>query len=148
MARHLAQIIVLGAQMVGRALVKTLKQEMEASREAARMHQALRTNKSDPNDVPVKGMTLMEAQQILNVKGLEDRQEIDSHYRHLFGANEKPAGGSFYIQSKVYRAKERIDQELTKQSQSKDKRAKQGQQAHPDSASGAQADESGQNKSR
>ncbi|KAH8317463.1 hypothetical protein KR074_005798 [Drosophila pseudoananassae] len=145
MARYLAQIIVLGAQMVGRAFVKTLKQEIEASREAARMHQACRANARNNDDVPVKGMTLVEAQQILNVKGLEDRQEIESHYRHLFRANERPAGGSFYIQSKVYRAKERIDRELTKPSQPKDTRAKQGHQTHPDSASGAQADESGQN---
>lgn len=129
MARYLAQIIILGAQTVGRAFVKTLRQEIEASREAARIHQASRSNTSHGNDVAVKGMTLLEAQQILNVKGLEDRQEIETHYKHLFQANEKPAGGSFYIQSKVYRAKERIDQELTKQFQSLDSQAKQGHQA-------------------
>lgn len=33
-------------------------------------------------------------------------------YEHLFKLNEKSNGGSFYLQSKVFRAKERIDQEL------------------------------------
>ncbi|KAH8284460.1 hypothetical protein KR018_012612, partial [Drosophila ironensis] len=116
MARYLAQIAILGAQVVGRALMKTLRQEIEASREAARIHRATQSNSSghNANDVAVKGMTLLEAQQILNLKGLDDRQAIESHFQHLFRANEKPAGGSFYIQSKVYRAKERIDQELSK----------------------------------
>lgn len=46
-------------------------------------------------------------------------------YDHLFQVNEKSNGGSFYIQSKVVRAKERIDQEIvllkTKQGESSDK---------------------------
>ncbi|XP_016981540.1 mitochondrial import inner membrane translocase subunit Tim16 [Drosophila rhopaloa] len=114
MARYLAQIIYLGAQVVGRALVKTMRQEIEACQEAARLQETLRANEPSGRDVAVKGMTLLEAQQILNVKDLSDRQAIEAHYQHLFRANEKPSGGTFYIQSKVFRAKERIDQELAK----------------------------------
>ena len=33
-------------------------------------------------------------------------------FDHLFAVNDKVKGGSFYIQSKVVRAKERIDQEM------------------------------------
>lgn len=33
--------------------------------------------------------------------------------------NDKAKGGSFYLQSKVFRAKERIDQELALQAKSK-----------------------------
>jgi hypothetical protein len=57
------------------------------------------------------GMTLEEAQQILNLKQLEP-ELIAKNYEHLFNVNDKSKGGSFYIQSKVFRAKERIDQEL------------------------------------
>ena len=43
-------------------------------------------------------------------------------FEHLFQVNDKSKGGSFYIQSKVVRAKERIDQEVvllqTKQGES------------------------------
>lgn len=56
-------------------------------------------------------MTLEEAQQILNVNKLET-DEIQKNFDHLFAVNEKTNGGSFYLQSKVFRAKERIDQEL------------------------------------
>ena len=33
-------------------------------------------------------------------------------FEHLFQVNDKSKGGSFYVQSKVVRAKERIDQEI------------------------------------
>lgn len=56
-------------------------------------------------------MTLEEAQQILNTNKL-DPEEILKNYEHLFEVNDKAKGGSFYIQSKVFRAKERIDEEL------------------------------------
>lgn len=36
MAKYIAQIIVLGAQAVGRAFTKALRQEIAASQEAAR----------------------------------------------------------------------------------------------------------------
>lgn len=57
------------------------------------------------------GITLEEAQQILNVSNL-DPEEVQKQYEHLFNVNDKAKGGSFYIQSKVFRAKERIDHEL------------------------------------
>jgi Pam16 len=57
------------------------------------------------------GMTLEEAQQILNVDKL-DAEDIQQKYEHLFNVNEKSKGGSFYLQSKIFRAKERIDQEM------------------------------------
>lgn len=43
------------------------------------------------------------------------------NYDHLFKINEKKAGGSFYLQSKVYRAKERLDEELKMQENENDK---------------------------
>merc|ERR1711879_213664 len=58
------------------------------------------------------GMALDEAKQILNVEDIRDPEALKKSYEHLFSVNEKAKGGSFYIQSKVVRAKERIDQEL------------------------------------
>lgn len=63
-------------------------------------------------------MTLEEAQQILNVSHL-DPEEVAKKYEHLFNVNEKSKGGSFYLQSKVFRAKERIDHELKSASKNK-----------------------------
>lgn len=66
------------------------------------------------------GMTIEEAQQILNVNKLES-DEIEKNFKHLFDVNDKQRGGSFYLQSKVFRAKERIDQELKENSSDKTK---------------------------
>jgi mitochondrial import inner membrane translocase subunit TIM16 len=60
----------------------------------------------------ISGITLEEAQQILNVNSNLDPEEINKNYEHLFNVNDKSKGGSFYIQSKVFRAKERLDEEL------------------------------------
>ena len=63
-------------------------------------------------------MTLEEAKQILNLTD-EDflgsqtaRERMQKNYDHLFSVNERSRDGSFYLQSKVFRAKERIDQEI------------------------------------
>ena len=56
-----------------------------------------------------------EAKQILNVED-EDlfgkTDKLQKNFDHLFHVNDKKQGGSFYLQSKVVRAKERIDQEV------------------------------------
>lgn len=56
-------------------------------------------------------MTLEEAMQILDVDKI-DPIKVQEKYDHLFNINDKSKGGSFYLQSKVFRAKERIDHEL------------------------------------
>ena len=62
------------------------------------------------------GMNLDEAALILNIDKRKplDMNEIKSKYDAIFKANDPSNGGSFYIQSKVYRAKERMDLELEK----------------------------------
>lgn len=112
MAKHFARIIVYGAQSIGRAFVKAVRQEIDASRAAATQHKSNKMNSLKTQDTTLKGMSLNEAQQILNIKDLSNMDEIQTSYDHLFRANEKATGGSFYIQSKVFRAKERIDCEL------------------------------------
>lgn len=41
------------------------------------------------------------------------QEEIQKRYEYLFNINDKSKGGSFYLQSKIYRAKERLDKEIT-----------------------------------
>lgn len=113
MAKYIAQIIVLGTQVVGKAFARALKQEINASQAAAKRSSgsgAGQTHKQRMDNLKT-GLTLEEAQQILNVNELE-KEAIQKSYDHLFSVNEKAKGGSFYLQSKVFRAKERLDQEL------------------------------------
>ena len=76
-------------------------------------------------------MTLDEAKMILNLKGDVEgagrqgqvpeamREELEQHYERLFTINAPPAPkgktgggqGSFYVQSKIVRARERIEAE-------------------------------------
>ncbi|XP_062564174.1 mitochondrial import inner membrane translocase subunit Tim16 [Armigeres subalbatus] len=111
MAKYIAQIIVLGTQIVGRAFARALKQEIAASQEAAKRAGGGQQGQNRVAANLKTGITLEEAQQILNVSKL-DPEEIQKNYDHLFSVNDKSKGGSFYLQSKVFRAKERIDQEL------------------------------------
>jgi import inner membrane translocase subunit TIM16 len=62
-------------------------------------------------------MTLDEACKILNVKPpqggkLEKPEEVFERFKKLFDANDPQKGGSFYLQSKVLRARERIEAEI------------------------------------
>ncbi|XP_013098933.2 mitochondrial import inner membrane translocase subunit Tim16-like [Stomoxys calcitrans] len=112
MAKYLAQIIVLGTQAIGRAFAKALKQEIAASQEAARRAGGGRQGEKRAEANARSGMTLEEAKQILNVDDLKNLEDVNKKYQHLFDVNDKAKGGSFYLQSKVFRAKERIDDEL------------------------------------
>ena len=52
-----------------------------------------------------------EAYRVLNVdpKSGAAREEIARNYEKLFRINDVAAGGSFYLQSKVFRAKQTLD---------------------------------------
>nr|XP_031542846.1 mitochondrial import inner membrane translocase subunit TIM16 isoform X1 [Vicugna pacos] len=113
-AKYLAQIIVMGMQVVGRAFARALRQEFAASRAAADARG--RAGHQSAAASNLSGLSLQEAQQILNVSKLSP-EEIQKNYEHLFKVNDKSVGGSFYLQSKVVRAKERLDEELRIQAQ-------------------------------
>lgn len=53
-----------------------------------------------------------EAQKILNITSNSKLEDIKARYSHLFNANSVENGGSFYIQSKVYRAYEAVMKNL------------------------------------
>uniref|UniRef100_A0AAZ3QV43 Uncharacterized protein n=1 Tax=Oncorhynchus tshawytscha TaxID=74940 RepID=A0AAZ3QV43_ONCTS len=68
MAKYLAQIIVMGAQVVGRAFARALRQEYAASQAAAEARG--RAGQQSAAASSLTGMTLQEAQQILNIATL------------------------------------------------------------------------------
>ncbi|KAI8906425.1 Pam16-domain-containing protein [Gorgonomyces haynaldii] len=109
-ARVLVQVVVTGATILGRAFVeayKTTSQQTAAGGTAILQSKDIITRKT--------GMTLDEAQSILNVERNATLEDIKKNYTHLFNANDPEKGGSFYLQSKVYRAKERLDLESARE---------------------------------
>jgi len=115
MAKNLIQIVIQGAMVVGRSFAQALKQELRYSQEAAkRAGGGEKGQQSAQNDL-YHGMSLQEARNILNVKEGDSYEELQKKYEHLFKVNDKKQGGSFYLQSKVFRAKERIDMDFLHQ---------------------------------
>lgn len=62
------------------------------------------------------GLTLDEACKILNTKppqaGKADIEQVMERFKKLFDMNDPQKGGSFYLQSKILRARERIEMEV------------------------------------
>ncbi|RIB16098.1 Pam16-domain-containing protein, partial [Gigaspora rosea] len=115
--RVIAQLILVGTQIVGKAFIDAFKQ---ASANAGKNGgSAFRGADALTRQT---GMTVEEACQILNIKKNNlDLDQVTKNYEHLFKVNDTSAGGSFYLQSKVVRAKERIELELADKDSSKDK---------------------------
>ncbi|KAK3577070.1 hypothetical protein CHS0354_037094 [Potamilus streckersoni] len=121
MAKYIVQIIVAGTQVVARAFVRAFQQEYQASQQAAQRAGGGKAGTRRAVADTYTGMTLQEAKQILNVTDISNKETIQKNFDHLFAVNDKTKGGSFYIQSKVVRAKERLDMDMTQQEEKKTK---------------------------
>lgn len=116
--RIITQIVLTGSRVLGRAFTEAYKQAQASS------NYARAQAKINPNGAPSArgggggstGMTLDEACKVLNVKPPQGTQtnveEIMERFKKLFDVNDPQKGGSFYLQSKVLRARERIEAEL------------------------------------
>jgi len=113
--KQLVQIIIAGSQVVGKAFTQAVRQEIRLSQEAAKARGNSNQNTAQQAETARMGMTIDEAKQILNIEKI-GQEEIEKAYSHLFECNDKAKGGSFYLQSKVVRAKERLDQEIVLES--------------------------------
>ncbi|SAL97533.1 hypothetical protein [Absidia glauca] len=124
-ARIIAQVVVSVGTVVGRAFFAAYKQAAANAAAGGGVAAAARGGKEGVMDALTRktGMSLEEACQILNVQKEADLAQLTKNYEHLFNANETSKGGSFYLQSKVVRAKERFEMERAeelKQSQAKE----------------------------
>lgn len=76
----------------------------------------MRDNPGAANTLRSSGLSLDEACKILNVSppkaGQTNLAETHERFKRLFDVNDPKKGGSFYIQSKVLRARERIELEV------------------------------------
>ncbi|KAI1118201.1 Pam16-domain-containing protein [Nemania sp. NC0429] len=116
--RIITQIVVTGSRVLGRALTEAYKQA-QASSNYARAQAKINPNGTSSSRGGVlgsSGMTLDEACKVLNVKPPSGAQtnveEVMERFKKLFDANDPQKGGSFYLQSKVLRARERIEAEI------------------------------------
>ena len=113
-AHRILQVISIGARVLGRSFAEAYKQASASSQYARAQAKAGVTTGGRAGGAA--GMTLEEAVKILNVKppqgGKADMEEVMDRFKRLFDANDPQKGGSFYLQSKVLRARERIESEV------------------------------------
>ncbi|KAF4811754.1 Mitochondrial import inner membrane translocase subunit tim16 [Colletotrichum siamense] len=114
--RLVTQVLFVGTRIVGRSFAAAYKQA-QASSEYARAQ----AKNGNGGGVAAKasgagGMTLDEACKILNVdapkEGANNAGEVMERFKRLFDANDPKKGGSFYLQSKILRARERLESEI------------------------------------
>ncbi|KAI9900509.1 hypothetical protein N3K66_004771 [Trichothecium roseum] len=108
---------ITGSRILGRSFVAAYKQASAASAYQRAQGKAGGGGGGGGAAASLSaGMTLDEACRILNVKppagGQTNVEEVLERYKRLFDANEPQKGGSFYLQSKIVRAKERFEREL------------------------------------
>lgn len=112
--RLITQVVIVGTRVVGRAFAEAYKQASASSQ--YQRAQAKSGNGVSGRASLSSGMTLEEACKILNVKqpqgGKADMEEVMERFKRLFDNNEPKKGGSFYLQSKILRARERIEAEV------------------------------------
>lgn len=100
-----------GARVFGRAATEAWK---HASAQSA--YQRAGGNPAAANTVSSAGLTLDEACRILNVSppkgGEANIEQTTERFKKLFDLNDPKKGGSFYLQSKILRARERIELEV------------------------------------
>lgn len=82
-------------------------------------------NPASANTLSSSGLTLDEACKILNVSppkgGKANMDQVMERFKRLFDLNDPQKGGSFYLQSKILRARERIELEIREAENAKER---------------------------
>jgi len=111
--RIITQVVLVGSRVLGRAFAEAYRQAAATQKYA---QQAAKNNPGATNNLASSGLTLEEACKILNVKppqgGKANMEDVMERFKRLFDVNDPKKGGSFYLQSKVLRARERIEMEV------------------------------------
>ncbi|KAA8527315.1 hypothetical protein F0562_034588 [Nyssa sinensis] len=102
-AKILANLIVMGSGILARAFVQAYRQALANASKSGVAQETLQNAVSRASKV----MTEQEARQILGITEQSTWEEILQKYENLFERNAK--NGSFYLQSKVHRAKECLE---------------------------------------
>lgn len=121
--------MITGSRVLGRAFAEAYKQASASQKYAAT---ATKDNPSASHNFASSGLTLDEACKILNVKppmgGVTNMDSVMERFKRLYDLNNPEKGGSFYLQSKILRARERIEMEVREAARNKarDQEIKEG----------------------
>ncbi|KMT08650.1 hypothetical protein BVRB_6g139270 [Beta vulgaris subsp. vulgaris] len=102
-ARIIAQLLVMGSGLLVRAFAQAYRQALANASKTGAAQEAMQNTVRKAS----KAITEQEARQILGVTENTAWEDILKKYDILFERNAKQ--GSFYLQSKVHRAKECLE---------------------------------------
>lgn len=102
-SRIIAQLLVAGGAAFFRAAAQAWQQALVNAQKTGVAQEGLKAASSRAK------MSVQEAKLVLGVEANASWADVLKKYDYLFEANQK--NGSFYLQSKVYRAKEALEEE-------------------------------------
>ncbi|KAJ1725558.1 mitochondrial import inner membrane translocase subunit TIM16 [Coemansia erecta] len=102
-------MLVTGTRIVGRAFGDAYKQAAANSAAARAAAGNMKASADGDKMTQASGIAVDESAKILNLEDMNSAEELTKKYEHLFDANDPKKGGSFYLQSKIVRARERIE---------------------------------------
>ncbi|KAF1933084.1 cochaperone Pam16 [Didymella exigua CBS 183.55] len=109
--RIITQVVFSGARIIGRAVTESYRQAA-----ASQKYAAATAGSGGGGAFTSSNITMDEACKILNVgpgkMGTIEAEQVTERFKRLFDQNDPQKGGSFYLQSKILRARERIEREL------------------------------------
>ena len=107
MSRLLANLIIAGGSMLVKAASQAYQKALVNAQRSGVAQEAAKGTAASV--FGKKTMALDEARMILGIVAGATLEEAMARYQKMFEANEK---ASFYLQSKIHRAKERMEQEF------------------------------------
>lgn len=110
LGRIIAQGVLAGVAILARALPAAYAAALQNARKSGADKAAEEAARKGASFLSKARMSKDEALMVLNLTEKEVTVEaLQTQYDRYFEANKVEKGGSFYIQSKVYRAKELLD---------------------------------------
>lgn len=98
-----------GARVFGRAFAEAYKQAQASGKYKGQQG-------ASGGSLTTSSLSIDEACKILNVKspasGEQSLENVMARFKKLFDMNDPEKGGSFYLQSKILRARERLEMEF------------------------------------
>lgn len=111
LARIIAQLIVPAIAIIAKTLPAAYAAALQNARKSGVADSATDVTNKGASFLGRARMSKDEALQVLNLNEHDCNVEtVQRQYERYFEANSVERGGSFYIQSKVYRAKELLDE--------------------------------------
>jgi len=121
-ARVVVQAAVMGIAILAKAIPRAYGAALNNARKGG-----VDATKASEGFMSKKKMNLDEAMMIMNIEKNEVTPElIQKQYDKYFAVNAIEKGGSFYLQSKIYRAKEQLDEFIKEKQKEEQKEDQEG----------------------